>query len=417
MYKAKALTAAFCFAFVSLLTLGAIRNLEAQQNNPGVQQSGAVTSGHATVWGPGIGQVQDGGILSTVTSVFGRTGAVVATLGDYTFSLIGGSLACSQLPGLTGDIASTAGACGTTLATVNANVGAFGGVNSIPSFTVDGKGRITSAAANVPAIPFTELTGFATCAQLPALTGFVTTVAGNCATSIAGNVPIGNGGTGQATATLGFAALAPSPTRAGDIIFWSGSAWVTLPGDNTATLVLQSTAAGVLSWAAAGTGTVTSVTCGTGLSGGTFTSTGTCALALTNATVQAAPANPTGSSSTAPGVMMGLGTTCKITPVYSGRAKFEIVATYANNTATVSSFSTLRFGTGTAPVNGVAATGTQIGNIVQNSSAVASATVTSPAQGIVTGLAPGTSYWFDLALYVNANASTVININCNAFEF
>lgn len=72
-----------------------------------------------------------------------------------------------------------------TLITVNPNVGTFGGVNSIPSFTVNGKGLITGAASNTPAIPFTELTGSLACGQTPAYTGDATKTAGGCATVLA----------------------------------------------------------------------------------------------------------------------------------------------------------------------------------------------------------------------------------------
>jgi hypothetical protein len=163
-----------------------------------------------------------------VSSVFGRTGTVVATTGDYTIGQISGAgtaaalntgtsgstlcilsgAACTfgtfpvfpvpsgdilvgnvsgngALVALSGDATlSNAGAL--TLDTVNSNVGSFGGVNSIPSFTVNAKGLVTAAAANVPAIPFSELTGTATTAQLPAqaLTAASNpTATGQCATS------------------------------------------------------------------------------------------------------------------------------------------------------------------------------------------------------------------------------------------
>lgn len=67
--------------------------------------------------------------------------------------------------------------------------------------------------------------------------------------------------------------VSPVPTRAGDIIYWNGSAWITLAGNNSGTQFLQENASGAPSWAtAAGTGTVTSVTC----FGVAITSTGTC---------------------------------------------------------------------------------------------------------------------------------------------
>lgn len=55
--------------------------------------------------------------------------------------------------------------------------------------------------------------------------------------------------------------ILPTPTRAGDIIYWNGSTWVTLAGNNSGTQFLQETSAGVPSWAtiAAATGTLVSI--------------------------------------------------------------------------------------------------------------------------------------------------------------
>lgn len=65
----------------------------------------------------------------------------------------------NQTISLTGDISgSGATAITTTLATVNTNTGSFGGANSIPSFTVNGKGLITAATGNTPSIPASEIT-------------------------------------------------------------------------------------------------------------------------------------------------------------------------------------------------------------------------------------------------------------------
>lgn len=52
--------------------------------------------------------------------------------------------------------------------------------------------------------------------------------------------------------------LLPTPTRAGDIMYWNGTAWVTVPGNNGAgTLYLQETNSGVPSFTApSGSGTV-----------------------------------------------------------------------------------------------------------------------------------------------------------------
>jgi hypothetical protein len=64
----------------------------------------------------------------------------------------------------------------------------------------------------------------------------------------------------------------PTPVRPGDIVYWNGSAWVTLAGNNSGTQVLAENSSGVPSWSAAGSGSVTSVAC----DGITITVTGTC---------------------------------------------------------------------------------------------------------------------------------------------
>jgi hypothetical protein len=120
--------------------------------------------------------------------------------------------------------------------------------------------------------------------------GVLGTPSSGVGTNLTG-VPISTGLSGAGTGVLAALANAlnasggvvgPTPTRAGDIIYWDGSTWNHLAGNNSGTAYFSESGAGVPSWAA-GTG-VTSVTCGTGLSGGTITTTGTCAINLTTAT-------------------------------------------------------------------------------------------------------------------------------------
>ena len=138
-------------------------------------------------------------------------------------------------------------------------------------------------------------------------------------------------------------------------------------------------------------------------------------LVLPNATLQASPANPTATTSTT-GVMMGLGSSCKITPAYSGRVRFEINGSSQSNGAnTVSTLG--KFGTGAAPTNGTAATGTSLGATRQNTSAANGNLLAFTINGIATGLTAGTQYWFDVDVLGSAGTSTVQNIDCNAMEF
>ena len=78
----------------------------------------------------------------------------------------------------------------------------------------------------------------------------------------------------------------PTPSAAGRIIYDTGTAWQALAA-GTAGKVLQSNGAAAPSWETPAAGTVTSITAGTGLSGGTITSTGTIALANTAVTAAA----------------------------------------------------------------------------------------------------------------------------------
>ena len=69
--------------------------------------------------------------------------------------------------------------------------------------------------------------------------------------------------------------------------------------------------------------------------------------------------NPSGTTSTA-GVMMGLGSTCKITPAVTGRVRFTISGSVANNNAAHSTTVGGRYGSGTAPANNAATAGTAV---------------------------------------------------------
>lgn len=149
---------------------------------------------------------------------------------------------------------------------------------------------------------------------------------------------------------------------------------------------------------------------------GLICTTGTIALKNTGATIQAIPGNPTGTTSAA-GVMMGLGSTCTITPTYSSRIKFEIIPNLSNSTISQTMFFKVYWGTGAAPVNGAATTGTQVGASNNPDSGTANFHYPAVSGGIVTGLTPGTAYWFDANIGTTGGTVTIINISCNAFEF
>lgn len=96
---------------------------------------------------------------------------------------------------------------------------------------------------------------------------------------LAGTLALTNGGTGATTQPNAAIAVLPTPTRAGDVLFWNGTAWTTLAGNNSGTQVLQENASGIPSWATvSGTGTVTSaqISAGTGIAVATTSGANPC---------------------------------------------------------------------------------------------------------------------------------------------
>lgn len=137
----------------------------------------------------------------------------------------------------------------------------------------------------------------------------------------------------------------------------------------------------------------------------------------TGQTLLVGPSTPTGTTSSSP-VMMGLGGVCHITPTTSTRVFVTIQGAVSNNTNSDASTIGLRQGTGTAPVNGAAATGTVYGTTI-GAGGAANANVTWPfnLSAIITGLTIGTPIWFDLTLAVQVGGTSTINaLTCSAFE-
>lgn len=150
----------------------------------------------------------------------------------------------------------------------------------------------------------------------------------------------------------------------------------------------------------------------------TFPSASSTLLSTNGATVlSTANTNPSGTTSTS-GVMVGLGTICKITPVSSTRVYFQIQGTLNNSVAGDGAFANLRFGTGAAPANAASPTGTLIsGNVGMTADSGASAQYPFTVNGIATGLTPGTALWFDLDIFAfTGGTATAANIGCSAFE-
>lgn len=152
------------------------------------------------------------------------------------------------------------------------------------------------------------------------------------------------------------------------------------------------------------------------------TVSGDCTLAASGAvtcpkaTLQSLALAPAATLSTT-GAMMGLGASCSVTPAHTGRVKVEFIGTAAN--ATASNVTTIKVyeSTGTAPANGAATTGTQVGGPVSAQNNIASGVTPFVNGGVLTGLSPGTPYWFDLNVATSGGSASVNGVTCNAIEF
>ena len=134
----------------------------------------------------------------------------------------------------------------------------------------------------------------------------------------------------------------------------------------------------------------------------------------TKASYQAIPVDP-GTTSSTTGVMMGLAGA--ITPAVNGKILIIISGDVDNGTNARGSKMQIRYGTGAAPNNGVALTGTAVGalqNFFQNN---ANERHCFSVQAVVTGLSVGTPYWVDLSLAsVTGGTSRVRDISISIIE-
>lgn len=131
------------------------------------------------------------------------------------------------------------------------------------------------------------------------------------------------------------------------------------------------------------------------------------------------PSDPGSTTSLNTPVMMGLGATCAYTPAGTGLVQVNITGLGATATAAVQFIIGPRFGTGTAPVNGAADTGTRFGTSGDQLIKVPSiGGKTSFGFTAQVQLVTGTAYWFDLALATNTSgdAASVSNISMTITE-
>lgn len=152
--------------------------------------------------------------------------------------------------------------------------------------------------------------------------------------------------------------------------------------------------------------------------------TGTCpgsgAEQIADSTLEGTPSNPTGTTS-ATSVMMGLGSTCTITPLWKTALRIAINGNMVQATAGDGVSVALKFGAGTAPVNGAASTGTSIGaNALLTNTPSSTFTQPFSISGVATGLTPGTAIWIDAAVAAQTggvgHTASIQNVSCAAIE-
>lgn len=134
-----------------------------------------------------------------------------------------------------------------------------------------------------------------------------------------------------------------------------------------------------------------------------------------NVGFQATPADPTGTANTT-GLMMGLAGS--ITPAQTGRIVIIISGDVQNNTNADGAKFQIRYGTGAAPANAAALTGTTAGSLVNMVVAAAAQRLPFSLNAYITGLTPGTAYWIDISLAaVTGGTVAVKNVSITAHEF
>lgn len=131
-----------------------------------------------------------------------------------------------------------------------------------------------------------------------------------------------------------------------------------------------------------------------------------------------APANPTGTTNTS-GLMMGLAGS--ITPLITGRVLIIITGNLTNSTAAAGDGAQvrIRYGTGNAPANAGALTGTAVGSAQRSvlERATASDPQTFSCVALVTGLTLSTAVWLDVECAAIVGGTAVLtNVNIVAIE-
>jgi hypothetical protein len=139
---------------------------------------------------------------------------------------------------------------------------------------------------------------------------------------------------------------------------------------------------------------------------------------VSTANLQTSALSPAGTTS-GTGVMAGLGALGAVfTPVKSGTIFVTVSGSLNNNTATGGATVQIRYGTGTAPANGAALTGTVAGQAAQRTGAGWGANQVCPYNlcVIITGLSLGVPIWIDCSQAILSTGTMNFTAAVAAFE-
>jgi len=124
---------------------------------------------------------------------------------------------------------------------------------------------------------------------------------------------------------------------------------------------------------------------------------------------------------------MNSGTVTNSTPLMAGFAVTHVASgttamvTFCGQVAGSVSGNTqaaIRFGTGSAPAQGASVTGTLVGTVTAINQIGTAVTIGYSKTAIITGLTPGTTYWFDMQIGQNGTGSTSLSNNdCSVMSF
>ena len=195
------------------LTSALVTQLQGRAVSSAVPGAGQVLTWSGTQWLP---QASTGGVSST----FGRTGAVTAQSGDYSFAQISGSVTAGQLPTVGGDLSGLLTAMTvnriqsrpvSSTAPTTGNVLAWDGTQwgpSTPGGVTSMFGRVGAVSGQSGDYAFSQISGSVAAGQLPAAGGDLSGVLATPTVARLQNRPVS----------------ASSPT-VGQVLGWNGTQW------------------------------------------------------------------------------------------------------------------------------------------------------------------------------------------------